>query len=338
MGPLHNPLREYLPPEMRLLPAVVGAVGAAALCGVLLLNVWNPHIAYHVLFGPWYMLTAAGVGLTGLCGAVWYSVGRPLVFGWVVSDPKRGASFSPRFSRGMLLAALGGALPLFVNGTSRFWAQAVGLLGVLLLTAAPLWYWVVSAVDWSRYDRWPETLPALSGRRAVLAGVAVLVVASLALTPVVALPISSADETATGTDFAVSITDVQRTQSIGGVRDRNITAGEGAELLVIEFTFENRGEEPRRLWSTTWFDTEVDLFSPACGNALYPACPDRTPYENFTAGGKTYDDYGLYRAIEPGEEYTSALVFEVPRRGDGGERPRLTFVVSDIGRWDVSDR
>ena len=55
--------------------------------------------------------------------------------------------------------------------------------------------------------------------------------------------VPAADETATGTDFAVSITDVQRTQSIGGVRDRNITAGEGAELLVIEFTFENRGEE-----------------------------------------------------------------------------------------------
>jgi hypothetical protein len=323
---------------MRLLPAAVGAVGAIALYGVFLVKVWIPHIAYHVLFEPWYMLTAAGVALTGLCAAVWYSVGRPLVFGWVVSDPKRVPSFSPRFSRGMLLAALGGALPLFVNGTARFWAQSVGLLGVLLLTAAPLWYWVVSAVDWSRYDWWPETLPTPSGTRAVVAGVAVLVVASVALTPVVGLPISSADETAAGNDFAVSITDVQRTQSIGGVRDRNITASEAAELLVIEFTFENRGEEPRRLWSTNWFDTEVDLFSPACGNALYPACPSRTPYENFTAGGKAYDDYGLYRAVEPGEEYTSALVFEVPRRADGGERPRLTFVVRDIGRWDVSDR
>lgn len=49
--------------------------------------------------------------------------------------------------------------------------------------------------------------------------------------------------------------------------------------------------------------------------------------------GREYEDYNMFLTLEPAEEYTGAVVYEVPYRSDGGERPQLTFVVRGIGRW-----
>jgi hypothetical protein len=117
-----------------------------------------------------------------------------------------------------------------------------------------------------------------------------------------------------------------------------VTAGEDTELLVIEFTVENRAGEPREPLSCGYFCRAPALVSPACGNLLWRSCPEETPpyTNNFTAGGREYNTYGDYVELSPGKEYTSALVYEVPRRSDGGKRPQLTFIIYDIGRWDVS--
>lgn len=283
-----------------------------------------------------------GVGLVGICAAIWYLIGRPVVFRLQNSAGDRDRSFSPQFSRGMVFAVVGGVLPLFVNGGSSLFMQGLGVFGELLLTVAPLWYWVIGAVEWPYRDWWPDALPTPSGRQAGLVGVAVLVAASAALTMVFALPLVAADETVTRDGVAVTITDVQRTQSVvgpsevGGRQNETVTAGEDTELLVIEFTVENRAGEPREPLDCGFFCRTTALVSPACGTQLDRHCPEKTPpfTQKFTAGGSEYDTYDEWVTLAPGEANTGTIVYEVPRRSDGG--PQLTFIVYDIGRWDVS--
>ena len=132
-------------------------------------------------------------------------------------------------------------------------------------------------------------LPTPSDRQACLAGVAV----SVALTMVVAVPLVSADETVTRDGVAVTITAVQRTQSVAGGhsevvggQNETVTAGEATELLVIEFTAANRAGEPREPLSCGFFCRTTALVSPACGTPLDRHCPEKTPpyTKNFTAG------------------------------------------------------
>lgn len=334
MGTINGSIREYLPARMRPVRGTVGAVGGWVLIKTVGFSFYDPYYAYLTGFPPWYPLAVLGVGLVGLWAAARYVVGRPLVFRLLGSAVDRDTSFWPRFSRGMVLAVVGGVLPVFVNGGSRVWMQAPGVLGAVLLTVAPLWYWVV---EWPWHDWWPDALPTPAGRQAGLAGVAVLVAASVALTLVVALPMLPVDETATRDGVAVTITDVQRTQSVVGGHNDTVTAGEDTELLVIEFTAENRAGEPRESPNCRFFCSTTELVSPACGTQLNPDCPEETPHtRNFTAGGREYDTYNRLVTLAPGEENTGAFVYEVPRRSGGGERLQSAFIVYDVGRWDVS--
>jgi len=337
MDPVHSSLREYLPAEMRLLPGVVGLVGGGAFIVLFFYTIFVVHYPYHSAFTPWYSLTGLVVGLGGLCGAVWYVILRPLVFRLSPSLAERLTSFSPEFSRGMGLAVVGAVLPWFVNDGSRFSVQALGTLGAVLLTVAPLWYWFVGPIEWPWRDWGPDDRPTPSGRQAVLTGGAVVVALSVVLTPVVALPMLSADETATNGGVAVTIIDVQRTDSVVGARNDIFTAGADTELVVVDFTIENRGSE-------TWdpapyfaYNDVVRLTSPACGITFSPECPEVTPYaQDFTAGGTEYDYIYANGYVSPGETDTGAAVWEVPRHTDGGAQPRLTFTFLNVGRWNVS--
>lgn len=345
MGTISDSIRANFPAGMCPIHGVVGAFGGLVLFITANLTIFHTSYAY-AWFPPWYSFMLLIVMLAGICAAVWYVVGRPLAFR--LREPRPAGdqyrSFSPQFSRGMVLAVIGGVLPLFVNGGSGLWMQTLGILGAVLLIVAPLWYWLVGAVEWSWREWWPDALPTPSGRQAGLAGVALLVAASVALTLVVALPVLPVDETATNDGVAVTITDVQQTQSVVGLRDdRNhghndtVTAAEDTELLVIEFTVENRAGEPREAPHCVGFCQATQLISPGCGTWYDPDCPDETPHiRNFTAGGREYDTYNSLVTLAPGEENTGAVVYEVPRHSDGGERPQLTFVVHEIGRWDVS--
>jgi len=337
MEPVHNSLDKYLPAEMRLLPGIVGLVGGGALIGLFFYTIFVVHYSYHSVFTPSYSLAGLVVGLGGLCGALWYVILRPLVFRLTPALAERLTSFSPDFSRGMGLAVVGAVLPWVVNDGSGGSVQALGILGAVLLTVAPLWYWFVGAIEWPWRDYWPDDRPTPSGRQAVLAGGAVVVVLSVALTPVVALPMLSADETATNGGVAVTITDVQRTDSVVGARNDSVTAGPDTELVVVEFTIENRGSETWEPAPYFAYNDVVRLTSPACGTTFSPECRDVTPYaQNFTAGGMEYDYIYANGYVYPGETKTGAAVWEVPRRTDGGEGPRLTFTFLDIGRWNVS--
>ena len=342
MESFSDSISEYLPAGMAPVRGAVGLVGGVVLYHVAWFNLYHQDFAYHTEFSPWQFYMTFVVGLVGIAATVWYVIGRPLYFRLRGSAAERETSFSPRFIRGMVLAVVGGACPLFVPGGARLGVQVLGILGAVLVVVAPLWYWFISAIEWPWRSWWPEALPTPSGRQAGLAWVSVLVAASIALTTVVALPVVSADETVTRDGGAVTITDVQRTQSdVGGpstVRENEsetVTAGEDTQLLVIEFTFENRAGEPREPRSCGYFCQETAL---ACGDSLWQHCPEVTPHNtnNFTAGGREYDTYDSYVDLAPGEQYTSAVVYEVPRRSDGGERPQLTFIIYDIGRWDVS--
>ena len=331
-------LRGYLPTEMRPLPGVVGLVGGGAFIALFAYAIFRVHYAYHSAFTPWYFTTLLLVGLGGICGAVWYVLVRPLVFRLTPSIAERTTSFSPKFSRGMGLAAIGAVPPWFVTDGARFSVLALGTLGTVLLTVAPLWYWFLGAVEWPWRDRRPDDRPTPSGRRAVLAGGAGLVASSIALTPVVGLPMLPADRTATNGGVAVTITDVHRTQSIAGERNDEATAGAETELMIIEVAIENRGSERWDPAPYFAYNDVVRLTSPACGTAINPECPEVSVLgPTFTAGGTEYDYIYGNGNLAPGEERTGAEVWEVPRRPDDGTRPQLTFTFLDVGRWNVTD-
>lgn len=357
-GPLPR-LRRALSAHRSLLRGVAGLVGGATVGFLVLASLLgsNWRLAYR---GEWlhrgvlWMLAPAAVGVAS---PLWYWLGRPV---WTRLDrpgePLVGRWRRARFLPGLLAALVGLWLFLQVDATSRFWTQVLAPLGLFVGLGGPAWWWLVRPLLGGRFEGWLERSPVdqLVGsgrwrpmRRWVVRltpALLVLVVASVAVTSAVALPVVPAGEAVGQGGLVVTVSDARIADALVEHDGEGRDLHDSWRFVVVRLTVSNRAGEPRTLPGYSAGD--VVVIAPECdaqtfgepSNNCNQVYLDRT----FTADGGSYPSYVARReaaggTIAPGETITGWLAYRIenPPVRDPDFEPMV--VVDDVGRWSLGE-
>ena len=345
-------LRGRLPAEMRILRGLAGLLGGAVLLGGLLtvLLGGNWQLGYGDDRPLAAILLTAGPAVVGILSPCWYWLGRPAWHwrGRPAAD-RLGPAEDARFLPGLAGSVLGLLLVVPVSATSRLPVQALGPLGVAVALGSPLWYWLLRPALGRRIGRLlpgavrGPGLTETAGR--ILPVLVVLLVASLALTAVIALPVAGVGTPVSAGDLTVTVTDVRTVTGVTEVGGEGYEYGrDGRRLLLVHVAVENRGDTRRGLPGTSVGD--VAVIAPTCSaqNFGEPSHNCNQVYVDgtFRANGAEYANYGTRvestgGRIAPGAHLDGWLAFRLESRPDDRSGFEPMVIVADVGRWTLDE-
>lgn len=322
----------------------------AALLSVLLGGNWQlgygddrPLAAIVLTVGP---------AAVGVVSPLWYWLGRPAWHwrGRPAADLLQAVEHA-RILPGLAGSVLGVLLLFPVDATSRLPVQTLGPFGVAVALGSPLWYWLLRPVLGRRVgELLPDAVrgpgPAKTAGR-ILPVLGVLVVASLALTAAIALPVVGVGTPVSVGDLAVTVTDARTVPAVteGGAGEGYEYGGDARRLLLVRVAVENRGDARRGLPGTSVGD--VAVIAPTCGARTFgePShnCNRAFVDGAFRANGTEYANYetrveSTGGTIAPGGRVEGWLVFRLESRSDRSAGVEATVIVADVGRWTLEGR
>lgn len=252
---------------------------------------------------------------------------------------------------GLVLAAVatvigvGAALGV---GDGGIW-NAILLFSLFLAVGAPLWYWILRPIFvWSYGERgapWYRPPGTLHDNRLVryvsiggytLAAVFVLAVFVVAGTG--GGEQLTVGEQAEAEKLTASVTEVRTTDQLAetGSLGEDVSAANGATLVLVKFQVENTGETQAEAPGDTLLGDEIAL-------RYRDTDPDAKNVGDFTAEGTAYTSYSEVvqeqdGSIFPGTTLSGWVVFELP---EGFEREDAVFRVelgteSEVYEWTLA--
>ncbi len=331
-----------------LLTGGIGLIGGLLSAFLILVSIisgnWQMGVSNDRFLTVIYAIIVPAA--VGIASPLWYWLGRPI---WRrIGRPGRqylDRLTEVRFLPGIAATVLGLVVMLPVSATSRFWTQTRLPFGLLVAIVGPAWFWVGRPMLGDRLDGWlPTTVAAdldFTTRTArVIPAVAGLLLVSIAITSVIALPVVNVGEPVNEGSLSVSVTDVRTSASITRADGETVRADHGWRLLLVRLAVSNDGRLARPLPGGSYGG--VAAIAPECSAQTFgePSnnCNQVFLDGPFTVDGETFPPYeDRYVAtdgdIAPDQTVTGWYVFRIEASPlQGGSDGRMV-IVDDVGRW-----